>query len=208
MVPFTRVEPFWTENSSTFESGTKIVPWVELSYIPWNGSRKRAVFSPLFSSMFICLNSFLFCPLEINLKVCKSFHRSYYHSGDCRIKAKMWNLCVRWQIGETGKGLDCVHSLVLNNGAPNGRANSIMKFTEAVEVPLFNGIGWANTSRIRSDAFQWLNLQKINSFRWGLKFGESNIIKTSVIGFLSFSLCFKVRLDWNLTCLMPALVNL
>ena len=30
-----KMVPLWrVENSSTFESGTRIVPWVELSYVP------------------------------------------------------------------------------------------------------------------------------------------------------------------------------
>ena len=33
--------PLLQENSSTFESGTKIVPRVELTYVSWNGSTKN-----------------------------------------------------------------------------------------------------------------------------------------------------------------------
>ena len=40
-----------TFNSSTFEGGTKIVPGVELSYIPWNGFRGGAVLDQLFMSV-------------------------------------------------------------------------------------------------------------------------------------------------------------
>ena len=43
---------FLDENSSTFKGGAKIVPWVELSYAPWNGSRGGAILAPLFS---VCL---------------------------------------------------------------------------------------------------------------------------------------------------------
>ena len=52
MAPLTRVEPcrafFVGENSSTFKSGTKIVSQVDLSYVPWNGSRVGAVLAQLF----------------------------------------------------------------------------------------------------------------------------------------------------------------
>ncbi len=43
---------FLDKNSSTIEGGTKIVPGVELSYVPWNGSRGRAILSPLFFSVW------------------------------------------------------------------------------------------------------------------------------------------------------------
>ncbi len=39
-------------NSSTFESGAKIVPQVELSYVTWDGSRGGAVLVPLFISVW------------------------------------------------------------------------------------------------------------------------------------------------------------
>ncbi len=40
---------FLDKNSSTFEGGTKIVPGVELSDVPCNGSRGGAVLALLFS---------------------------------------------------------------------------------------------------------------------------------------------------------------
>ena len=39
------------ENSSTFESGTKLVRRVELSYVPLNSSRGGAILAPLFFSV-------------------------------------------------------------------------------------------------------------------------------------------------------------
>ena len=59
---------------------------------------------------------------------------------------KIQNYCLHHK-GETGKGLDCAHSLVLNNGAPNSWASSIMRvhtcitFAEAIGALLFNGAG-------------------------------------------------------------------
>ncbi len=50
---------FIGENSSTFESGTKIVPRVELSYVPWNCSRGGAVLAPLFFSVYTNLSEML-----------------------------------------------------------------------------------------------------------------------------------------------------
>ena len=38
------------ENSSTFEGGAKIVPQVELSFAPSNGSRDGAILAPHFSA--------------------------------------------------------------------------------------------------------------------------------------------------------------
>ncbi len=35
------------------KGGTKIVPGVELSYVPWNGSRGGAVLAPLFFSVLV-----------------------------------------------------------------------------------------------------------------------------------------------------------
>ncbi len=101
---------------------------------------------------------------SLEMKVSEYFHWSYYHSGDYGVKAKNVE-----QIGEAGKGLDCAHPLVLNNRAPNSWESSIMKLEEGIEAPLFTGNGWANTSHIHSEAFKWLNLQKINSLKWGLK---------------------------------------
>ncbi len=45
--------------------------------------------------------------------------------------------------GETGKGLDCAHLLVLTQQTKN--------IAEAIGAPLFNGNWWANTSLIQSD---------------------------------------------------------
>ncbi len=43
------------ENSSTFEGGAKIVPQVELSFAPSNGSRDGAILAPLFSQCTLSL---------------------------------------------------------------------------------------------------------------------------------------------------------
>ncbi len=54
---------FLGKNSSTFESDTKIVPRVELRYVPWNGSRGGAVWLPFFSQCKVEFKGFLDCHL-------------------------------------------------------------------------------------------------------------------------------------------------
>ena len=75
---------FLGENSSTFESGTKIVPQVELSYVPWNSSRDGSVLAPLFFSVLLYQVAILkqednelgsVCP-PVCLSICQRAHRS------------------------------------------------------------------------------------------------------------------------------------
>ncbi len=83
---------FVAKNSSTFESGTKIVPRVELSYVPWNGSRGGAVLALLFFSVPVCP---LVCAQAYIKKACTTMHviGQTVQTGECTQTDKQTKGC-------------------------------------------------------------------------------------------------------------------